>query len=666
MWKFWPNKRESKDLIEAAEQLLRQGKAKKAEKIFRKILNKNIEHAEAHRGLMQAWLLQGNFQLVVERFDALPKKRQDEWQDLLLFGLALQVGHITRAGYLKWLRLPQEILPRLDEVRKMAEEFHKCGAISLHWAELALHLSLYDELEEALKQARAAQPPVPSKFLAHLYARRDALRLKRDSELKEVLERARSLADPLQRLETLLPMGQRELTYPPIQREIGALLLQLGRPDIALRYLNRAVDNNPFWIQAMLELSFSAILTGRFTRARDTIKRILNRQKSEWLGDIYQELEILQIQSPELKRLEPALDRLDTGDTKGAAEVLSEALEYNPERPETLWLIAYVHAEHREYREAIEYFAKALENSSSLSPLQQKNLSRQMEKAALSYAIAAIEQNSTDSAVSELESTIEQLKSPPPLLNQILLQLKKSPGDPSPLVHLREKLSPAVQYPLSHLFPPSPSLYAVNLAPLLGEKLSQLDAPAREIVPTLSEVAPPPGDTDTDEKPEIPDWMRVDLQKSPDPGEPLNYSTPPLILDEDPNQPIDPDSIPFVEEKPGPYERNSESRGETDSPLFSPPPNSEPPPALSPEKLRELAREQVPTLSQVAPTPQNNSSKKRKKEVAEEKILQLYKMVGEEEEKEADLSEIFDGSELEDFIEEAVQSLEKIDDKNSK
>lgn len=354
-------RRDAYHWLERGRASLLQGKGSQAETAFGHVLRDQPQNLEALKGLMEAWLLQGKSHGVIEQFDGLPTLQQDRWHELLLIALAMQVGHLKVEGYLDWLRLPRESSKRLSGIRKLSKEYTKCGALAIQWVESALLTYHIDEANQALRQLRDAEPRVSPKLIAHLYSQRDALLLKKAPDIDQALHQASELQDPEDRIKLLLPFASERMSLAPLQRDIGLAFFEASQPERAMRFLNRAVNANPYWVNAWVELGLAGIACGRLVRAREALFRAIYLSDSPWVGNLHEEIEIKLMADPELSRMEPALDRLVAGDPAGAIEPLQRALEINDERASIHYLMGRAYSEMGELSRSTMYLRDALQ-----------------------------------------------------------------------------------------------------------------------------------------------------------------------------------------------------------------------------------------------------------------------------------------------------------------
>lgn len=353
-------RRDANHWLERGRSCLLQGKGSQAESAFGHVLREQPQHLEALKGMMESWLLQGKSHGVIEQFDSLPTLQQERWQELLLIALAMQVGHLKVEGYLDWLRLPRESSKRLSGIRKLSKEYTKCGALAIQWVESALLTFHIDEANQALRQLRDAEPRVSPKLIAHLYAQRDALLLKKSPDIEQALHKASELKSPSDRIQLLLPFAQESMSLAPLQRDIGLAFFENDEPESAMRFLNRAVNANPYWVNAWVELGLAGIASGRLVRSREALFRAIYLSDSPWVGQLHEEIEIKLIESPELSRMEPALDRLMVGDPAGSIEGLQRALEINDQRADAHFLMGRAYSEMGELTRSPMYLRDAL------------------------------------------------------------------------------------------------------------------------------------------------------------------------------------------------------------------------------------------------------------------------------------------------------------------
>lgn len=418
-------------------------KGSRAEAYFANILQERPDHPEALQGLMTAWMLSGKSDQVIEYHDESSTHVQEQLREFLWVALAMQVGHLSHEGYAKWICLPVDHLPRLEGLRALAEEFSKCGALTMDWANTALAVYRLDEAQQALKQLRDAQPRLPEREVSRLYARRDAIQLKEHPELAALLNEASGITSPLERFERLEPIAKRWMNIAPLQRETGLALMELKQPQDAMRYLNRAVDVNPYWLNAWIELGYAAIQSKRIVRAKEAFTRAFHLAEKEWIKELVHQLEDLMTAQPHLAAAEMAFDRMEVGDFHGSVEPLQKGIR---DQRGLCWTLGEVYCSLGEFAKASStlrgMWADSLEEGKPLTAEQASLL----ELATHQHILELLLAQRWDEAVHLLEDMLST-EEPFPLLRedesiaQQLLQGKLTRGALICYERARRKLS---------------------------------------------------------------------------------------------------------------------------------------------------------------------------------------------------------------------------------
>lgn len=349
------------------------GAGLEAERDFTHILEVEPEHPEALQGLLTAWLLQQKSDQVIEYYTDSPHSVQVQLREFMWIALSMQVGHISSEGYAEWLQLPSNNPGRLQGLRTLSQHktMKKCGVITMDWANAALESYNLEEAAQAIRQTRNAQPRLPEREIARLYARYEAIVLKEHPEIAALIAESAQIVDPVERFERLESTARRNLGFSALQRAAGLALFEAQRPVEAMRYLNRAVDANPYWLNAWVELSMAALQAGRLIRAKEALTRAEHLSQIPWICEQNENLRIQIEQRPNYAQIEWANDRLEVGDYPSAILHLQEALRSDPDASILRWKLGESYLSLKQHKQAASYlrsaWADALETQQKLT-----------------------------------------------------------------------------------------------------------------------------------------------------------------------------------------------------------------------------------------------------------------------------------------------------------
>ena len=389
---FGGNSNQSVDACVAlGEDALERGRGAEAENRFRQALHQEPAHRRAGRGLMKSWLLQAKSDQVIEFYETLSVQEKIETEDYLFFALAMEVGSLKVDRYARWLRIPKSGAQWLNEVRELAKKDSKCGVFSVHWAEAGLQAFQMEEVDEALKQLRDAEPSLPSERVAYLHAKRDATYLKESPEISRLLIECSRIEDPVERVRRLGPVATQVMEVAPLQHDTGLAFHHMGKSKVAIRYLNRAVGLNPFWVNAWTNLGLASLRANRYVRARDSFARVLQLKPSDWVDRQYLKLEELLLERPEYPFLEDGKDRLEVGDYFGAAAAFRTAISYAPDYYEAKYLLGHALFHLDDYENALPYLRMSYLEDESLEGAEKLERKRFLELCAHARALELIQ-----------------------------------------------------------------------------------------------------------------------------------------------------------------------------------------------------------------------------------------------------------------------------------
>ncbi len=349
--------------VEIGQEALSRGELEEAEAAFLKASEVTPNAESVAVGLIQIALLRDHVSRAFNLYEQMSERQQRQHHDLLMLALSLQSESITPRAYALWMRLPSAGPDRLKGLRELCQRHPKCGFLAAQWAELALQSFQLDEADVALRLLRDADPSLPERQVALLYARRDVAQIKEHADVGRVLEEASQVDDPHVRLRRLEPMASEHMHIAPLQHDTGLAFFQAGRPEVAIRYLHRAVGNNPYWVNAWVHLGAAAFAARRIVRARGAFSRVLRLQHHDWIAALFQRIETELSSHPELPLLEKALDRMEAGDPSGAILPLRQALAIRPDAPPLLRALGEALFAKRDFREALPIFADLLKQS---------------------------------------------------------------------------------------------------------------------------------------------------------------------------------------------------------------------------------------------------------------------------------------------------------------
>ncbi|MCB9643291.1 MAG: hypothetical protein H6728_09470 [Myxococcales bacterium] len=377
--------------IEIGQEALSRGELDEAEEAFLKANDASPNSGSATSGLIQIALLRDHVARALNLYEQMPERQQRQYSELLMIALSLQTESITPRAYALWMRLPSAGPDRLKGLRELCQRHPKCGFLAGQWAELALQSFQLEEADAALRLLRDAEPNLPERQVALLYARRDVAQLKEHTEVARVLEEASQLEEPTARLRRLEPLANDYMFIAPLQHDTGLAFFQAGRPEVAIRYINRAVGVNPYWVNAWVHLGSASLAAHRKVRARTAFARVLRLQNHEWISSLYERLDEELSRRPELTLLEKALDRMDVGDPWGAILPLRKALESRDDDPALLRALAEARFALREFHLALPIFAELWKKAKKANATEQTSeLQHKVELCAHRLAVSLI------------------------------------------------------------------------------------------------------------------------------------------------------------------------------------------------------------------------------------------------------------------------------------
>ncbi len=354
--------------VEIGQDALSRGELDEAEAAFTKAGEATPNAEIVTVGFIQIALLRDHVARALNLYEQMSERQQRHHHELLLLALSLQSESLTPRAYALWMRLPSAGSDRLKGLRELCQRHPKCGFLAAQWAELALQSFQLEEADVALRLLRDADPSLSERQVALLYARRDVAQIKEHLEVGRVLEEASQIEEPHARVRRLEPMANEYMHIAPLQHDTGLAFFQAGRPEVAIRYLNRAVGTNPYWVNAWVHLGAAAFAARRIVRARGAFARVLRLQHHDWIAALFQRIEQDLSAHPELPLLEKALDRMEAGDPTGAILPLRQALTIRADAPPLLRALGEALLAKRDFREALSIFENLLKESKNTEP----------------------------------------------------------------------------------------------------------------------------------------------------------------------------------------------------------------------------------------------------------------------------------------------------------
>ncbi len=354
--------------VEIGQDALSRGELDEAEAAFTKAGEATPNAEIVTVGFIQIALLRDHVARALNLYEQMSERQQRHHHDLLLLALSLQSESLTPRAYALWMRLPSAGPDRLKGLRELCQRHPKCGFLAAQWAELALQSFQLEEADVALRLLRDADPSLSERQVALLYARRDVAQIKEHLEVGRVLEEASQIEEAHARVRRLEPMANEYMHIAPLQHDTGLAFFQAGRPEVAIRYLNRAVGTNPYWVNAWVHLGAAAFAARRIVRARGAFARVLRLQHHDWIAALFQRIEQDLSAHPELPLLEKALDRMEAGDPTGAILPLRQALTIRADAPPLLRALGEALFAKRDFREALSIFENLLKESKNTEP----------------------------------------------------------------------------------------------------------------------------------------------------------------------------------------------------------------------------------------------------------------------------------------------------------
>jgi len=261
-------------------------------------------------------------------------------------------------------------------------------------------------LEEAIPEVN--EPEKLLRAMGDIYLRRSLRPLTEEEE-----QANREAAIDI--LERILETDANDLF---VLNKLGELYIQSGRMGKAIGYYERIEELNPDDLGVKKRLAESFLQMGETGKAVEMLQNIADREPYNsrvlfYLGELYQQLGDEERAIESFKRavqVEPsdpagylklALLQMNR-DPEGAAESLNRGLKHIPRDRRLLEMLAYVYLGREQYEEAVDYFARALEQAEgeddvAISP----NLY-------LNYAVAAQRVGQIDRAAELLNEAMDE------------------------------------------------------------------------------------------------------------------------------------------------------------------------------------------------------------------------------------------------------------------